>query len=332
VDRCPLKPEDPDGWEDQDGCPDLDNDGDGILDAVDRCPNAPETWNGHEDEDGCPDTKSIEPSPASVVPERLPSDAPTDEQLRLTRQLSDLVSSMRAASVAVSTGEVDPQADWDEDGVGDLHDRCPEIKEDVDGWQDEDGCPDLDNDGDGIPDVRDTCSNAAETWNGYLDEDGCPDQRPAPESKVSAEAPQPEPSQEPQPSPEPPPNPELPSAPQLLLIVYFPSGGSALDPLARGSLDELVLELHQHPGRSLEVVGYSDSRGGASGNLRLSRERAQRVVEHLTEAGIARERLSIVARGEEDPLADNASLEGRARNRRVEIRFLPANHDKGKER
>src|SRR5690554_2412391 len=55
LDQCPLKPEDYDGFEDEDGCPDDDNDGDGILDVDDACPNEPEDFDGFRDDDGCPD-------------------------------------------------------------------------------------------------------------------------------------------------------------------------------------------------------------------------------------------------------------------------------------
>jgi outer membrane protein OmpA-like peptidoglycan-associated protein len=55
VDLCPNDPEDFDGFEDEDGCPDPDNDHDRIPDKLDKCPNEPETYNGFEDEDGCPD-------------------------------------------------------------------------------------------------------------------------------------------------------------------------------------------------------------------------------------------------------------------------------------
>jgi outer membrane protein OmpA-like peptidoglycan-associated protein len=55
-DACPDRPEDYDGFEDSDGCPDIDNDMDRVLDIADKCPNVPETYNGYEDEDGCPDT------------------------------------------------------------------------------------------------------------------------------------------------------------------------------------------------------------------------------------------------------------------------------------
>src|SRR5262249_32962042 len=55
-DRCPNEPEDRDGFQDNDGCPDPDNDGDGIPDADDRCPNEREIFNGIDDADGCPDS------------------------------------------------------------------------------------------------------------------------------------------------------------------------------------------------------------------------------------------------------------------------------------
>ncbi|MBX3181225.1 MAG: OmpA family protein [Polyangiaceae bacterium] len=54
-DQCVLQPEDKDGYLDEDGCPDLDNDLDGIPDSEDKCPNDPEDPDGYEDQDGCPD-------------------------------------------------------------------------------------------------------------------------------------------------------------------------------------------------------------------------------------------------------------------------------------
>ena len=58
-DRCPDEPEDFDGFEDTDGCPDVDSDGDGILDVDDVCPEDPEAYNGLEDLDGCPDRGQV---------------------------------------------------------------------------------------------------------------------------------------------------------------------------------------------------------------------------------------------------------------------------------
>lgn len=65
--------------------------------------------------------------------------------------------------------------DQDGDGVPDRHDHCPFRAEDIDNFEDEDGCPELDNDGDGIPDALDLAPNAPEDYDGWLDTDGMPD-------------------------------------------------------------------------------------------------------------------------------------------------------------
>jgi outer membrane protein OmpA-like peptidoglycan-associated protein len=65
--------------------------------------------------------------------------------------------------------------DSDGDGVPDEQDKCPEQKEDRDGFEDKDGCPDPDNDKDGIPDEKDKCPNEPEDFDNFEDEDGCPD-------------------------------------------------------------------------------------------------------------------------------------------------------------
>lgn len=68
-----------------------------------------------------------------------------------------------------------PDPDNDADGVPDGFDGQPLLMEDYDGFEDEDGVPDLDNDGDGIVDERDMCPNEPEDLDGFEDEDGCPD-------------------------------------------------------------------------------------------------------------------------------------------------------------
>lgn len=65
--------------------------------------------------------------------------------------------------------------DTDGDGVPDEEDKCPLLKEDKDGFKDDDGCPDNDNDGDGFPDAKDKCPNKAEDIDSFQDDDGCPD-------------------------------------------------------------------------------------------------------------------------------------------------------------
>jgi OmpA-OmpF porin, OOP family len=67
-------------------------------------------------------------------------------------------------------------SDQDQDNIIDAKDQCMTAPEDVDGYQDADGCPDPDNDGDGMADAGDKCPNEAEVKNGFQDEDGCPDE------------------------------------------------------------------------------------------------------------------------------------------------------------
>ncbi|HMV67833.1 MAG TPA: OmpA family protein [Myxococcota bacterium] len=68
-----------------------------------------------------------------------------------------------------------PDPDNDGDGVLDAADACRGEPEDVDGFRDDDGCPDLDNDGDGVPDVSDGCPLDPEDLDGFEDADGCPE-------------------------------------------------------------------------------------------------------------------------------------------------------------
>jgi outer membrane protein OmpA-like peptidoglycan-associated protein len=68
-----------------------------------------------------------------------------------------------------------PDKDNDNDGVLDIHDKCPNEPEDRDGFEESDGCPEVDNDKDGIPDSDDKCPKVAEDFDGIDDKDGCPD-------------------------------------------------------------------------------------------------------------------------------------------------------------
>jgi hypothetical protein len=83
-----------------------------------------------------------------------------------------------AATPAVERAPIDAalvDPDRDRDGLADAYDVCPCEAEDVDGFEDGDGCPDPDDDHDGIADACDRCPNEPETYNGICDEDGCPD-------------------------------------------------------------------------------------------------------------------------------------------------------------
>lgn len=153
-DQCVERAEDLDGFEDEDGCPDDDNDQDHIKDAADACPNAPEDVDGHLDIDGCPDPDND-------------ADGYLDSEDACPDDAEDL------------DGFEDEDGcpdDNDGDGVDDQRDQCPSALEDRDGHQDGDGCPDPDNDGDGILDAADRCVDLPEDYDLYKDSDGCPDE------------------------------------------------------------------------------------------------------------------------------------------------------------
>lgn len=101
----------------------------------------------------------------------------------------------------------------------------------------------------------------------------------------------------------------------------FASGSSRLLPGAGEKLDEVVNAARQFPDIQLQVMGYTDNVGNAQGNLRLSQDRADAVRAYLVGKGVSSERITSKGFGADNPIADNATAEGRAKNRRVEIRY-----------
>lgn len=95
----------------------------------------------------------------------------------------------------------------------------------------------------------------------------------------------------------------------------FASGRAALTTEAQASLRRLAADIG---GRSVTVIGFTDSQGTDAANRTLSKNRAEAVAAILQQAGVSG-RITADGRGEADPVADNATVEGRARNRRVEI-------------
>jgi len=189
-----------------------------------------------------------------------------------------------------------PDPDNDNDHILDVNDQCPDQPEDLDGFQDEDGCPDWDNDADGIPDDRDHCPLQAETANGYEDADGCPDEKP--EEK---------------------PAPMEKGASLILRGVNFKSGSAELTEESYAMLDQAFESLQANPEVEIEIRGHTDSQGATEYNQRLSEKRAEVVRQYLIVRGISPLRLRAVGYGELDPIATNATPEGRAANRRIEF-------------
>jgi OmpA-OmpF porin, OOP family len=103
-------------------------------------------------------------------------------------------------------------------------------------------------------------------------------------------------------------------------IIEFESGQAVLRPSGMLILDEMAAALGQIGGRKVEVIGHTDNTGTREANLALSLARAGAVRSYLAAKGIAASNIAVAGAGPDQPLADNASAEGRARNRRIEFR------------
>lgn len=101
--------------------------------------------------------------------------------------------------------------------------------------------------------------------------------------------------------------------------VSFDSGSYAIKPSLRPVLDKLAVGLVDHPVTQVTIVGHTDSSGSDKINNPLSVKRAEAVRDYLVPRGVAASRIAVDGRGAREPLADNATEEGRAKNRRVEI-------------
>lgn len=104
--------------------------------------------------------------------------------------------------------------------------------------------------------------------------------------------------------------------------LYFASSSSDLDSAARLVLDDVILRLLQYPLVLVEVQAHTDNRGPAGVNLELSQARAEAVVRYMIQGGISQARLRSVGYGESRPAFQNATEEGRRRNRRVEFQTV----------
>ncbi|HSR60280.1 MAG TPA: OmpA family protein [Robiginitalea sp.] len=101
--------------------------------------------------------------------------------------------------------------------------------------------------------------------------------------------------------------------------IKFDSGKATLKPESMGVINEIVKLMKEHPEIRFSVEGHTDSDGDAAMNKTLSEARAQTVKTTLVDLGITPERLVVKGYGEEVPVADNSSPEGKANNRRVEF-------------
>ena len=110
--------------------------------------------------------------------------------------------------------------------------------------------------------------------------------------------------------------------------ITFGLQGHDLRPSAYAALDRVINFARNCPAATITVIGHSDSIGDESFNLAISRLRARSVADYLQRGGIPPERLRVIGRGSSEPVADNDTRTGRARNRRVELQLAaPASDD-----
>lgn len=272
-----------------------DADGDGVRDPADKCPNTPAGVKVNAD--GCPIDTDMD---------------------GVADYLDKCANTPRGVSVDASGCPVDS----DRDGVADYLDKCPNTPAGT--RVNAEGCP-LDSDGDGVTDDRDRCPNTprgdAVDANGCSlpkdadndgvtdDKDRCPN-TPA-GSKVDANGC----------------TVVIEGGRLVLQGVNFATGSSRLTPGSLPTLkrvaDQIKTALQGQSNIRLEIGGHTDNTGRAATNTRLSAARANSVRAYLVKLGIPADIITAKGYGSSEPTADNSSRQGRALNRRVEIKQLP---------
>ena len=101
--------------------------------------------------------------------------------------------------------------------------------------------------------------------------------------------------------------------------ITFDVGKATIKPESMGEINRIVQLMNENPTLKFSVEGHTDSTGNPTSNQTLSEQRSQAIVAKLVELGIAQDRLTAVGKGQNSPIADNNTDEGRAKNRRVEF-------------
>ena len=271
------------------GGPPPDTDNDGVSDNGDACPRTPP--GATVDLHGCPTDSD--------------ADGILDGRDRCPNSPFGALVDTRGCPV-----------DADGDGVYDGIDQCPGTSAGT--AVDARGCP-SDGDGDGVDDSQDQCPD---TPAGHVvDRSGCPTTRDADGDGVDDAHDQ---------CPGTPPETPVDSLGCRILFrtehdslvlqdVTFETGRSRLQPGSAAVLDEVGASLLAHPGIRIEIAGYTDNTGSAAVNTRLAAARAEAVRTYLMRRGVPPARMIAKGYGPANPVASNATPEGRARNRRVEL-------------
>lgn len=199
--------------------------------------------------------------------------------------------------------------DSDGDGVYDPSDKCPGTPKGV--KVDKTGCPIVvDSDGDGVPDDKDKCPGTPKgvkvdkvgcpldsDGDGVVDyQDKCPDTpKGAPVNAVGC---------------------------WIVEGINFDYDKADIKPRYHDRLNTAVRILQKNPTMKIEIQGHTDSKGSDAYNQALSERRADSVKNYIVSAGVDSARVSMRGLGEKKPIASNDTPEGRAQNRRIEIKIL----------
>lgn len=176
-----------------------------------------------------------------------------------------------------------PVPDTDKDGINDEQDSCPTVA----GTTKYAGCPVPDTDKDGVNDEEDRCPQLK----GTVANRGCPEVKEDIKKKIDKAA----------------------------TSIYFATGSARLLASSNKSLDEVAKVLETDPGLKLTINGHTDNTGKPDKNQALSEARAKAVYDYLIKKGISADKLNAAGFGQDNPIADNKTAAGRARNRRVEL-------------
>ena len=257
-----------------------DSDGDGIPDKRDECPMV----KGLEQFHGCPDTDG------DGIQDK-EDECPTVKGLAAFHGCPDtdgdgIADKDDECPTIKGLAQFHGCPDTDGDGIADKDDACPTIK----GLAQYHGCPDTD--GDGIADNEDKCPTEA----GPASNNGCP---------------------------VPPPAPIVDPAPVQIDIatpILFDVNKIIIKKTSLPTLQDAVKNLKDNKNAIITIDGYTDNTGNKAYNKTLSAKRASVVKAYLLKHGVKAKQIRTHANGSKSPAAPNTTKEGRAQNRRVEIK------------
>ncbi|MFO0576088.1 MAG: OmpA family protein [Polyangia bacterium] len=288
------------------GCPPPDRDRDGVIDGDDLCPDVPSGKRPDPARRGCP------------IPDKDGDGVLDSEDQCIGEPQGEFPDPKRPGC---------PDKDSDSDGVRDAQDQCPTEAATQHADPKRPGCPDKDTDRDGVYDAQDQCPTVPASVHPDPNKPGCPlPDRDADTIVDSLDACPDRPG-----SPDP--DPKKNGCPGLVVIkrgqivilrsVFFANDKDEILKNSFPVMQAVANVLLTTPEiTKLAIEGHTDDRGDAEHNLDLSDRRAKSCMRWLVEHGIAESRLTARGYGPQRPIANNATLYGRAKNRRVEFHIL----------